>query len=380
MKTIYISGIIGMDVTADGIREEIDSKSTEKLRVIVNSPGGLVGDGFEIFNILKAYSGNVEMIIGVMAGSVASYIAMVAPKENRKAFKNSSFMIHEASGIQSGRARDFKIRAERLEGLNNIVAEAYAEGLEITKEDALSKMSEDFYMTGWEALTDNNVISEVIDIEDVDIPQKEEDEEGFAFFTMLESGLQKEPDESELKAIMYEAEDKIIKDYEKQNIDMQKAVALIKDHKPVEKPVEDNKNPEEDKMDLNEVLKSNPEAQAEFEKLLESAEEKGKESVMSEIQADRERVAEVLELEGVQVSEEAISAIEGETTVSDYMKERLLAQKENREKVNPKKTFGNLKIKSPQTPAEQANGESMTAEELDEKFAKEAAKNVGGEI
>ena len=49
MKTIYISGEIGWDVTADDIRSQIDSKSKESLRVIINSPGGYVSEGFEIY-------------------------------------------------------------------------------------------------------------------------------------------------------------------------------------------------------------------------------------------------------------------------------------------------------------------------------------------
>src|SRR4030042_3686765 len=136
MKTIYMTGIVGLDITADKFRKDFHSETKEKRRVILNSFGGSVSEGFEIYNIIKAYKGDIEIIMGAWVASIAAYIAMAVPKENRKAFKNSSFMLHEASSIAEGRARDFKIHYERLEGVNNIMADAIAEGMGFTREVA----------------------------------------------------------------------------------------------------------------------------------------------------------------------------------------------------------------------------------------------------
>ena len=51
MKTMYLSGIVGLDITADDIRAQMNGESKEKWQIIVNSPGGFVIDAFEIFNI-----------------------------------------------------------------------------------------------------------------------------------------------------------------------------------------------------------------------------------------------------------------------------------------------------------------------------------------
>src|SRR4030042_4795822 len=159
MKTIYMTGIVGLDITADKFRKDFHSETKEKRRVILNSVGGSVSEGFEIYNIMKAYRGEIELVFGSMVASIAAYFAMAVPKENRKAFKNSSLMVHEESAVTAGRARDFKTFYEQLEGVNNIMAEAIAEGMSITRKQARDIMSEDKFYTGWEGLVFNCIIS-----------------------------------------------------------------------------------------------------------------------------------------------------------------------------------------------------------------------------
>lgn len=358
MKTIYLSGEFGWQITADKVREQIDPNSKEKLRVIVNSIGGYVDEGFEIYNILNSYKGEVEIIIGVMAASIASYVAMAAPLENRKGFKNSSFMVHEASRAAYGRARDFLTIAERLEGLNNIVAGAYAEGLGIGKEEAREMMNDDKYFTGWEALVEANIISDVVDLKDIDIPQKEEDEEAFIFFDLFMKEIENEVDIKAYKEKMYQIEDKINADTKKAQEDVTRAAARLNiESETGKKPVDDKSNlTTEETMNLQEFLNANPEAKAEYDNNLRSAEEKGKGAAMSEaakadLTAERMRIKNILTVTGGMMTDTAAKAITEGMTGEQFAFSEITREKNNAEKPENKVDFGGLAVK--QTPGEQ---------------------------
>jgi ATP-dependent Clp endopeptidase proteolytic subunit ClpP len=356
-------------------------ESKERKRVILNSPGGSVSEGIEIHNLIKSYGGDVEIIIGVMAASITSYIAMAVPKEKRKGFKNSSMMIHEASAAIYGRARDFKIRYERLMGVNNILAEAYAENLGKTKDEALQMMSEDFYMTGWEQLLENGAISDIVEPSDIDIPEPMENEPDF--FTMLFAELEKEPDANKIRESMYAAEEKAMKDMEASEKNFERMAALL-EIKPEIKP--DDNNIQGDKMNLQDFLKSNPEAMAEYSTALETAKASGADGVQAQIQADRERLAKILKLENAKISAAAESAIIGETPVVDYLEAKLLEQ-ENIRADKKKSPFS--EIVAGQTPAdqnkigaeEQKNKGALSVEEFNAKleaYREQRAKKNGG--
>ena len=167
MKVLVIDGVIGQSyggITAKQFRAMLPTTG-EDIKLLINSPGGSVVDGFDIFNQLAMYHGSVEVIIGAMVASAASYIAMAAPKEKRKGFANSGFMIHEARGSVSARARDLRILSDRLEGINNVIAAEIAKGTGGEFKKVRKDMNEDYYLTGWEQLLSYNVISDTVDKE-----------------------------------------------------------------------------------------------------------------------------------------------------------------------------------------------------------------------
>jgi ATP-dependent protease ClpP protease subunit len=368
MKTIAINGIIGYDITDKDFAEKLNGSSTEKVRIIINSPGGLVSQGFEIFNMIQSYRGDVEVILGAEVSSIASYIAMSVPYEKRKAFRNSSMMWHESSGgLIMGRARDLRGYADRLEGINSIMADAYAIGTGITKDEARSLMMEDYFITGWEQLTDKNIISDLVEPGEVDYHK-------FVKDTITEQTIRME----EAKARMYATEERILKDTEKANADLEKAAAFLKkDSKPVAKP-EENKNIEEEViMNLQEFLKANPDAKAEYDSSLQSAEAKGKEIASSkeapDLMAERKRIADIIALAGVEVTPVIAEAIDKGLDVKDYAVAALKAEQAKRVESNPSSNiFGALVAK--QTPGEQdkETAETAQADEAKELAAYEA--------
>jgi ATP-dependent protease ClpP protease subunit len=338
MKTISLNGIFGWEITAQNFKAKIKEDSKEKLRILLNSPGGDPYEAFEMYNIVKAYKGEVEIVIGAMAASAASYFAMSVPLENRKGFKNSSAMIHEAQAGARGKAKDLKVLASVMEGVNNILAEAYAEGMRGDKEDIFKKMDATHYMTGWEQLVDNNFISDIIDAKDIEIPDEPVEQEVMIMFM---SALEKTPDVNNIKALV---------DIATAKVDMNmytKIAALLKpESQPEVIPVVDNITTEE-KMNLQEFLKANPEAKAEYDDNLLSAIEKGRAENVN-VQA---KIAKILTLEGVTISPEAKAAIDGSMAIEDYKDSIILAQKNKRADKPDTSLFAGLVAK--QTPQDQ---------------------------
>ena len=101
-------------------------------------------------------------------------------------------------------------------------------------------------------------------------------------------------------------------------------------------------------MTLQEFLKDNPEAKAEYEAALEAANAKGKSE--SNVIAERMRIYNILNLAGVQMTKEVGEAIQNDLSDADFARAELLRQKEMRAK-NTGVDFGNLVKK--QMPGEQ---------------------------
>src|SRR5690606_9335634 len=89
----------------------------------INSPGGDVYAGSEIYTAIKGYKGNtVAKIVGI-AASVASVIAMGAKKI--MIAPTAQIMIHNVSSRAWGDYRAMEHEAEVLKNFNISIANAY---------------------------------------------------------------------------------------------------------------------------------------------------------------------------------------------------------------------------------------------------------------
>ena len=377
MKTIYLKGDVGYEITAENILKQIDIKSTEKLRVVVNSPGGFVFEAFEIYNIFKSYKGKIEMVLMPYAASAASYIVMAG--DTISAFKNSIWMAHRVSSIAIGDADEMMREAEIMQSLENVIIEAYQSRIAMSKEEMKAAMKNEMWLIGWEQLTERGMIDNIIDdIAEIELPDEEiEDAEK----SVKES--EAENFQSFLKMRIAKSESRMKSDNEKIK-NMYERVAAKLEIKPEIKP--DDNNIQGDKMNLQDFLKSNPEAMAEYSTALETAKASGADGVQAQIQADRERLAKILKLENAKISAAAESAIIGETPVVDYLEAKLLEQ-ENIRADKKKSPFS--EIVAGQTPAdqnkigaeEQKNKGALSDEEFNAKleaYREQRAKKNGG--
>lgn len=126
--TVYIYDEIGYwGVSASDFIRDLNAldSSVKNLDVHLNSPGGEVYDGIAIYNALKNHPATVTTIVDSLAASAASFIAQAGSK--RIACKNSTMMIHDASGLCIGNSVDMRDLADKLDKMSNNIASIYAD-------------------------------------------------------------------------------------------------------------------------------------------------------------------------------------------------------------------------------------------------------------
>lgn len=127
------------------VQEIIDSAAhDEPLDVYINSPGGIVEAGQEIYTALRG-DPRVSIHITGQACSAASFIAMAGHCDITPV---GLMMVHCASmGCVSGNHNDMERAAQCLSATDNAIAAAYADKSGMSVRDALKLMEKETWLT-----------------------------------------------------------------------------------------------------------------------------------------------------------------------------------------------------------------------------------------
>ncbi|WP_460272062.1 head maturation protease, ClpP-related [Bacillus sp. NEAU-Y102] len=152
-----------MDATSPGtITNELLNANGDDLIVSINSPGGYVHEGSEIYTALKNYPGHVEVQVVGLAASAASVIAMAGDKV--RISPTAQIMIHNASMWNGGDHRDMSKAAEMLKTTDRAIVNAYVIKSGKSEEELLNMMAEETWMGPQQAL-ENNFVDEIMFME-----------------------------------------------------------------------------------------------------------------------------------------------------------------------------------------------------------------------
>lgn len=122
----------------------------EELKVIINSPGGDVQAGQEIYSILKDIKNPVTINVQSMAASAASMIAMAG--DTVKMSPVALLMIHNASTCTSGDYRDMQHTADVLQTVNTAIMQAYIAKTGKTEDELKVMMDKETWLTANQCL------------------------------------------------------------------------------------------------------------------------------------------------------------------------------------------------------------------------------------
>lgn len=148
-----LSGVVGGgylgDISAKDVREVLDGSSGDII-IYLNSPGGDVFEGIEIYNLLKSYSGKVTIKVTALAASAASLILMAA--DEIIMCTGSQLMIHEASTICWGNKNDMKKTLNALETIDESIISIYCEKTGQTSKTIQAFVEAETWFTAKEAV------------------------------------------------------------------------------------------------------------------------------------------------------------------------------------------------------------------------------------
>lgn len=137
------------DSTCPNDVESILSEANgEDVAVYINSPGGIIDVGSEIYTMLRAYKGDVKIYVVGEACSAASVIAMARHCEMSP---TALMMVHCVSTGMRGNHNDFEHVAEVLRTADEALATAYMAKSGMTKEEVLNMMNHETWLTAEQA-------------------------------------------------------------------------------------------------------------------------------------------------------------------------------------------------------------------------------------
>jgi len=132
--------------------------SPDDITVRINSLGGLLFDGFAIYNALKQSPRKVTVIVDGVAGSIASIIAMAGDRIIMA--DNAVMMVHKPSDGTYGDADELRSVADRLDFLQGQLVAIYAQRTGMSVEELKPLLDAETWLTAQEAL-DLHFIDEI---------------------------------------------------------------------------------------------------------------------------------------------------------------------------------------------------------------------------
>lgn len=149
---ININGAIGkfegeksielIDVISQ-VRKQPDATSFE---VYINSDGGHVDVGFDIYNYLKSLGVPITTIGQGMVASIATVIFMAGSK--RKVMPNTQFMIHAPMiSVEMANADDMEYYTKNIKETENKLTKFYSQHLNLSSEAINPLLKKDTYLT-----------------------------------------------------------------------------------------------------------------------------------------------------------------------------------------------------------------------------------------
>ncbi|HAY1270038.1 TPA: Clp protease ClpP [Staphylococcus aureus] len=146
----WVYEMLGMDSTCPkDVLTQLEF-SDEDVDIIINSNGGNLVAGSEIYIHLRAHKGKVNVRITAIAASAASLIAMAG--DHIEMSPVARMMIHNPSSIAQGEAKDLNHAAETLEHVGQIMAEAYAVRAGKNKQELVEMMARETWLNADEAI------------------------------------------------------------------------------------------------------------------------------------------------------------------------------------------------------------------------------------
>lgn len=136
-------------IDAELVSDSLDDV-TEDIIIYLNSNGGDVFQGIEIYNYLKNHPSHITVEVTGTAASAATFI--VAGADEAVMNTGTSFMVHEASSFAWGNKSDLKKVLNALETIDDSIISIYVERTGQSTDQLTTWMEEEKWFTAEETV------------------------------------------------------------------------------------------------------------------------------------------------------------------------------------------------------------------------------------
>jgi len=136
----------GMDhpFTLETLQNLLNENPDEKdIKLQIHCDGGLVSEGLALYDCLRTSGRNIYCNVEGDCHSMAIVLLLAAPKSQRTANPNSSFLIHEVQGGVSGSTTAVERYAEEMRELQERIIDIYADRTGYNRDDLAAAMAEE---------------------------------------------------------------------------------------------------------------------------------------------------------------------------------------------------------------------------------------------
>lgn len=156
------------NIAPKDVEKSLNEANGEDVTVRINSNGGDVFAGSEIYDLIASYKGNVLIRVVGMAASAASVVACAGISEIAP---TAMMMIHNVQSIAEGDYRKMEHTAEVLQNANRAIAMAYRNKTGMSEEELLDLMNAETYITAEQAV-EKGFIDKISDYQKSSQPQQ----------------------------------------------------------------------------------------------------------------------------------------------------------------------------------------------------------------
>lgn len=124
----------------------LDSKSHAPIKMIINSPGGFISEGYSLLDMMQAIKSPVWTICLGQAASMAAIILAGGQKGHRYIFPQSYTLLHLPRGGAVGDARDIEIHSQHMQAIKDQMVDILVEH---TNQKDRAKIEQDIDRDKW---------------------------------------------------------------------------------------------------------------------------------------------------------------------------------------------------------------------------------------
>jgi ATP-dependent Clp protease protease subunit len=154
-RTVLISEPVSSDLSEKILPRLLllEAEDPEKpVKVLINSPGGAVDDGFAIYDMMRYIRCPVSSVCIGLAASAATIILLGGDKGRRFALPNTRILLHQPSQAMRGVASDIEISAKEILRIRTRINELLAKETGKSMDEIQEDLNRDFWMSAAEAV------------------------------------------------------------------------------------------------------------------------------------------------------------------------------------------------------------------------------------